>query len=129
MDQNKSKIPPTTIIKRLVENWNSDVSEKYKLTPNEIEKRSLESEFFKTEFNFECIKISKKVSNRLDRYCKKIPPPPPKKKEKKNVREKLDIGETVLALPERIRKKSAPVKFYKQNVQIFLILTKKKYLS
>ena len=72
MDQNKSKIPLTTIIKRSVENWNSDVNEKYKLTENEIEKRSLESEFFKTEFKFECIKISKKVSDGLDRYYKKI---------------------------------------------------------
>ena len=72
MDQNKSKIPLTTIIKRSVENWNSDVNEKYKLTANEIEKRSLESEFLKTEFKLECIKISKKVSDELDRYYKKI---------------------------------------------------------
>ena len=35
----------------------NNVTEKYKLTPNEIEIRSIESERFKTEFNFEHIKI------------------------------------------------------------------------
>ena len=34
--------------------------EKYKLTPNETEKESLENQHFRTEFNFERIKISKK---------------------------------------------------------------------
>ena len=48
------------------------VSENYKLTPNEIEKRSPESESLKTEFNFEHIEVSKKVSDRLNRYDKKI---------------------------------------------------------
>ena len=45
---------------------NNVISEKYKLTPNEIEKASLENEDFRTEFNSECIKVSKKVSDRLD---------------------------------------------------------------
>ena len=37
--------------------------EKYKLTPNEIEKKSLENQRFRTEFNFERIKMSKKNSD------------------------------------------------------------------
>ena len=35
-------------------------------------KKILESESLKTEFNFERIEISKKVSDRLNRYDKKI---------------------------------------------------------
>ena len=60
------KISPTTIIKRSAENMNNVISEKYKLTLNEIEKASLENEHFRTESNSECIKVSKKVSGRLD---------------------------------------------------------------
>lgn len=45
---------------------NNVISEKYKLTLNEIEKASLENEHFRTESNSECIKVSKKVSGRLD---------------------------------------------------------------
>ena len=51
---------------------NNVKSEKYKLTPNEIEKKSLENQRFRTEFNFERINISKKSSNRLDRYDRKL---------------------------------------------------------
>ena len=71
-DQNKAKISPTTIIKRSAENINNFKSEKCKLTPNEIEKKSLENQRFRTEFNFERINISKKTSNRPDRYDRKL---------------------------------------------------------
>ena len=71
-DQNKAKISPTTIIKRSAENINNFKSEKCKLTPIEIEKKSLENQRFRTEFNFERINISKKTSNRPDRYDRKL---------------------------------------------------------
>ena len=71
-DQNKAKISPATIIKHSAENINNFKSEKCKLTPNEIEKKSLENQRFRTEFNFERINISKKTSNRLDRYDRKL---------------------------------------------------------
>ena len=38
-------------------------------------------------------------------------------KKRKKLREDLNIGEKVYVLAERIRKKSAPGKFYKQSVQ------------
>ena len=94
-----------------------------------LKKDPLKVNFSKQNLTLSVLKYQKKFQIDWTGIARKFPPPPPKKKEKKNVREKLDIGETVLALPERIRKKSAPVKFYKQNVQIFFILTKKKYLS
>ena len=71
-DQNKAKISSTTINKRSAENINNFKSEKCKPTPNEIEKKSLENQRFRTEFNFERINISKKSSNRLDRYDRKL---------------------------------------------------------
>ena len=56
------------IIKRSAENMNNVKSKNYKLTPNETEKKYLENQRFRTEFNFERIKISKtKTSDRLDR--------------------------------------------------------------
>ena len=47
-------------------------SEKYGISPSDIEKKSLTSERFKTLFNFERIKGSKIICNRLDKYNKKI---------------------------------------------------------
>ena len=58
--QSKANISPTRIIDRSAKNMNNVEHEKYKLTPNEIEKGSLENQHFRTEFNFERIKMSKK---------------------------------------------------------------------
>ena len=59
------------------------------------------------------LKKTKLVNDRLDRYDKKKYT----QKTKKNLRENLNVGEKVLVLAERIQKKSAPGKFYKQSVQ------------
>ena len=53
-----------------------------------------------------------KLNIRQDRYDKKE-----YNKKRKKPREKLAIGEKVNVLTERIKKKSAPAKFYKQSVQ------------
>ena len=71
-DKNKAQIPPKYIIKQSVENMNNVRSEKYNISPNEIKKRSLASKQFKTLFNFERIKKSKQIPDRLDKYDKKI---------------------------------------------------------
>ena len=47
-------------------------------------------------------------------------------KKKKKLRENLDINKKILVLVERIRKKSAPGKFYKQNVQNISYFNKEK---
>ena len=60
MFMTKAKISPTTINKSSAEHINNVKSEKYKLTLNEIEKKSLENQRFRTEFNFERVKLSKK---------------------------------------------------------------------
>ena len=51
---------------------NNVISEKYKLTLKDIETKSLKNEQFKIAFNFERIKKTKRISNRLDKYGKNI---------------------------------------------------------
>ena len=48
----KMKVTPTKIITTSSENMNSVLNEKYGLSPNEIEKRSLSSGRFRALFNF-----------------------------------------------------------------------------
>ena len=83
-NKNKAKIPPATIIRQSAENMNNVKIKKYGMSPNDIEKKSLSRERFKTLFNFKRIERSKKISDRLDRYDKK-------KKKKKTCRQEKKI--------------------------------------
>ena len=90
---------------------NSVQSEKYGLSPKEIEKK-ISSERLRTIFNMHRKEKTKLLHDRLNRYNKK------KYKAKiRKLRENLNIGEKVLVLAERIKKKSAPGKCYKQSVE------------
>ena len=91
---------------------NSIKSKKYRLSPEEIERRSFAGEQFKIIFNMHRIEKAKKLHDKLDRYDKKR-----YAAKRKKLREDLMIGEEVLVLAERIKKKVAPGKFYKQSVQ------------
>ena len=68
LDKNKAKIPTATIIKQSAENMNDKKNEKYGISPNDTEKRSLLSKKFKTLFNFKIIEQSNKISDSLDEY-------------------------------------------------------------
>ena len=74
-------------------------SVKYGLSPEEIEKRSLASEQFRTIFNMHRIEKTKKIHDRIDRYDKKR-----YSAERKKLREELLIGEKVLVLAKEIKK-------------------------
>ena len=91
---------------------NNMKSVKYGLSPEEIEKRSLAGEQFKTIFNIHRIEKTKRLHDRLDRYEKKY-----YSAKRKKLSEELMIGEKVLVLAERIKKKALPGRFYKQSVQ------------
>ena len=54
-DKYNAKIPPTTLIRQLTENMRNVKSEKYGISHDDIEKRSLSSERFKILFNFKRI--------------------------------------------------------------------------
>ena len=50
-EKSKTKIPPTTIIKELAENMNNIKSQRYGVSSNNIERKSVTSEQFKMLFN------------------------------------------------------------------------------
>ena len=82
------------------------------LSPEEIERRSVAGERFKTIFNMHKLEKTQKLHRRQDtsdvrRYSAK----------RKKLRDELFVGEKVFVLAKRIRKKAAPGKFYKQSVQ------------
>ena len=56
--------------------------------------------------------VKKSTHDRLNRYYREK-----YANKKRNLQENLDIGQKILVLAERIKKKSAPGKFYKQMVQ------------
>ena len=60
--------------------------------------------------------------NRLDKYDQKK-----YAAKKKKLWKNLDVGEKFLILAERIKKKSAPGKFYKKTVQNISYFKKKSY--
>ena len=93
-------------------NMNIRPSKKYGFSPEEVEKRSLESERFRTVYNMHRLEKTRKLNLRQGRYDKKK-----YDRKRKKIREKLNIGEKVYILAERIKKKSAPGKFFKHSVK------------
>ena len=100
---------------------NNMKSEKYGLSLQEIEKRALSGERFKTIFKMHRIEKTKLLHDRLDRYDQKK-----YSLKRRKLRDNLNIGEKVLVLAERIKKKSAPGKFFKQYVQKISYFNKEK---
>ena len=60
----KMKVTSTKIISTSSENMNSVMNEKYRLSPNEIKKKSLSTERFRALFNFHRIEQTKKIDDR-----------------------------------------------------------------
>ena len=78
----------------------------------EIKRLSLSGEQFKTIFNMHRIEKTQKFHCSLDNYdAKKY------FAKRSKLRDDLSIGEKLYILAERIKKKSAPGKFYKQSVE------------
>ena len=99
---------PYVIIQKAVENMNSLPSAKYGVEPDKIEKRSLE---FREWFDIRCLSKISKVQPRYERYEQKK-----YLRKRKKLRVPLEIGEDVLLLSSRIKKKSTPGLFYKSTV-------------
>ena len=68
----KLKISPAKIIEKSVANMNLRPSEKYGIPPENVERRALSNECFKTIFNMKRIEKTQRVHRRLDDYNKKI---------------------------------------------------------
>ena len=87
-------------------NMNIRPSKKYGFSSEEVEKRALESERFRTVYNINRLEKTDKLYLRQGRYYRKG-----LLKNEKKQRENLNIAEKVYVLAERIKKKSAPGKF------------------
>ena len=71
LNQQKLKITTTKIRQNLARNMSNMKREKHGLSPEEIERRSLAGEQFKTIFNMNRIEKTKKLHDSLDRNDKK----------------------------------------------------------
>ena len=67
----KLKMSPRKIIEMSTANINIRPSKKYGFSPEEVEKRSLESERFRTVYNMYRLEKTQKLNLRQDRYDKK----------------------------------------------------------
>ena len=103
---------------------NNVKNEKYGLSHEEIEKKSLFDKRFKTIFNVHRIEKIKLLHDRLKRCDDKK-----YSRKRRKLRENLYIGKKVLVLAERIKKKSAPGKFYKQSVQNIVYFNRERTFS
>ena len=108
----KLKLTPKKIIEISTANTNIKPSRKYGISPEKNENNALKSERFRTLFNMHRIERTDKTNARLDRYDRKK-----YLRKRKKLRKDLEISEKVYVLAERIKKKSAPGKFYKQSLQ------------
>ena len=105
------KMNPYEIIKKSVHDMNSLPSAKYKQTPNEIEKNSLNSEASKKRFSLLRLKKIRGEKVRQEKFNKKI-----YERKKIKLRFPLEVGEEVLVLASRLRRKDSPGKFHKSSV-------------
>ena len=124
LNAQKLKISTTKVILSSADNMNSVQSEKYGLSPDKIEKKSLSSERFRTLFNFHWTERTKLVNDSLDTYDKKK-----YKAKKKKVKRTFKNWWGSLSFSRKNSKKSAPGKFYKQSVQNISYFNKEKTFS
>ena len=119
--KSKKRIKPNEIIRKVTANMNKTKTQKYDVEPEKIEKKSLEDDNFREKFDFYKLqKVGKDIARR-ERYDVKKYMQRPRK-----LREPLDIGEKVLVLAERLKKKYAPGKLYKSTTQNKTLFNKNK---
>ena len=121
LSDQKLKITPIKIILNSAQNMNNMKSEKYGLSLEEIEKRSLSGEQFKTLFNMHRIEKTKLLHDRLDRYDQKK-----YYMKRRRLRDNLNISEKVLVLAEEKKRNLHQENSISSLFKTFLILTKRR---
>ena len=106
------KLNSAKLIKKAVQNMNNTKSIKYDLEPEIIEQRSLTDDIFREKYDFYRLK---RVTQALKRYKKYDIAVDLKKKKK--LRQPLAIGERVLILASRLKKRDAPGVLYKSTTE------------
>ena len=97
------RLKPNEVTKKVTTNLNKIKTAKYGIEPEEVEKKALSDEVFREKYDFYRLEIIGSHASRKDRYNLKIDIQNPKK-----LREPFEIGEKVLVLTERLKKKDAP---------------------
>ena len=100
------------LIKKAVKNMNKTKSIKYGLEPEVIEKRSLTDDNFREKYDFYRLHQVTKAFKRYKKHDINID-----FKRKKKLREPLTIGERVLILAIRLKKKDAPGVLHKSTTE------------
>ena len=95
----KVKRSPNSIIEKAVDNINLLPSAKYRIAPNEIEKKSLSSETYREWLDIRHLGKVSKSQYRNERHERKK-----YQKKKKKLRIPLEIGEDVSLLSSRLKK-------------------------
>ena len=128
--RNKVGIKPLKLIQKVTNNLNKTPAQKYGVEPEQVESKNLKDENYREIYDFHRLsKVGKDIVRR-DRFNKV-------RDNSKNIRlrDPLEIGEKVLVLAERIKKKDAPGFLYKSTMQnrsffnrdkIFIIRKKNK---
>ena len=106
------RLNSTKLIKKTVENMNNTKSIKYDLEPEVIEKRSLIDNNFKEKYDFYRLYKVTKAFKRYKKHDVNVD-----FRRKKKLREPLTIGERVLILASRLKKKDAPGVLYKSTTE------------
>ena len=119
----KKRLKPNDVIKKVTYNMNNTKSQKYQIEPEIVEEKSLKSVNFKDEYDFYRLnKVGQEIGRQI-RYNKKKDDNNPKK-----LRELLQIGEKVLVLSERLKKKDAPGRLFKPATQNKSYFSKKIFI-
>ena len=109
---NKGCIKSYELIRKATDNLNNRKYIKYNETPNNIEKNSLQDDNYREIFDIRRIyKVGLDI-DRQNRYFEKID-----NRKRKRLRYLLNIGENVLILASRLKKKDEPGRLYKSSTE------------
>ena len=107
----KMKLKPNELIRKVTTNMNKTKTKKYQIETENVEKKALTDDNFREKFDFYRLAKVGKENKRHERYMTK------KDSYKRKTRDPLNIGEKVLVLSERLKKKDAPGTLYKASTQ------------
>ena len=107
----KMKLKRNELIRKVTTNMNKTKTKKYQIEAENVEKKALTDDNFREKFDFYRLAKVGKENKRHERYMTK------KDSYKRKTRDPLNIGEMVLVLSERFKKKDAPGKLYKASTQ------------
>ena len=126
MKKKKKRLKPTELIKKAAQNMNETISIKDQLAPETIEKKSLnpnDGKYFQEIYDFMRFKKIENNQMRNAKYDQKID------RRKKTLRSPLNLGEKVLVLAERLKKKDAPGNLYKASTDNIPFLNRNRIFT